>query len=170
MFVHRRDLVTDLQPVVVDTTSISFEGAGGQDIGRRGVSKDHRPDLDQRVVGAVLEGQGRPICCERWPGHTTALTTPIPVADRVRSRFGVRRVGIVADRGQISQETISASEQDERGRSLRGARMRSQNEVKGEVPARAGRYQVVDPPRVPSDAPSPLKVKLILYSWPRLLT
>jgi transposase len=160
VFDHRRDLFTDLQLVFFDTTSISFEGEGGQDIGQRGFSKDHRPDLYQMVVGAVLDGQGRPICCELWPGNTTDVTTLIPVVDRLRSRFGVRRVCIVADRGMISQETIEALEQDERGwQSILGARMRSQNEVNDEVLARAGRYRVVHPPRIKSDDPSPLKVK-----------
>ena len=160
LFAHRRDLFTDLQLVFFDTTSIYFEGNGGEDIGQRGFSKDHRPDLYQMVVGAVLDGQGRPICCELWPGNTTDVTTLIPVVDRLRSRFGVRRVGIVADRGMISQETIAALEQDERGwQYILGARMRSQHEVKDEVLSRAGRYRVVHPKRVQSDDPSPLKVK-----------
>jgi Transposase DDE domain len=160
LFAHRRDLFTDLQLVFFDTTSIYFEGEGGQDIGQRGFSKDHRPDLYQMVVGAVLDGQGRPICCELWPGNTTDVTTLIPVVDRLRSRFGVRRVCVVADRGMISRETIEALERDERGwQYILGARMRSQNEVRDEVLSRAGRYRVVHPRRVQSDDPSPLKVK-----------
>jgi hypothetical protein len=160
VFNHRRDLFTDLQLVFFDTTSIYFEGEGGQDIGQRGFSKDHRPDLYQMVVGAVLDGQGRPICCELWPGNTADVTTLIPVVDRLRSRFGIRRVCVVADRGMISKETIAALEQDERGWPyILGARMRSQNEVKDEVLSRAGRYRVVHPPRVDSHDPSPLKVK-----------
>jgi hypothetical protein len=160
LFAHRRDLFTDLQLVFFDTTSIYFEGGGGDDLGQRGFSKDHRPDLYQMVVGAVLDGQGRPICCELWPGNTTDVTTLIPVVDRLRSRFGVRRVCIVADRGMISQETLAALEQPERGwQYILGARMRSQNEVKDEVLSRAGRYRVVHPKRVRSDDPSPLKVK-----------
>jgi hypothetical protein len=74
IFDQRRDLFTDLPLVFFDTTSISFEGEGGQDIGQRGFSKDHRPDLDPMVVGAVLDGQGRPICCALWPGNTTDVT------------------------------------------------------------------------------------------------
>jgi hypothetical protein len=160
VFGHRRDLFSNLQLVFFDTTSIYFEGEGGQDIGRRGFSKDHRPDLYQMVVGAVLDGQGRPICCELWPGNTTDVTTLIPVVDRLRSRFGIGRVCIVADRGMISQETIAALERDERGwQYILGARMRSQNEVRDEVLSRAGRYRVVHPKRVESDDPSPLKVK-----------
>jgi transposase len=95
-----------------------------------------------------------------WPGNTTDVTTLIPVADRLRSRFGIRRVCIVADRGMISHETLAALEQPERGwQYILGARMRSQNEVKDEVLSRAGRYRVVHPKRVESDDPSPLKVK-----------
>jgi hypothetical protein len=160
LFAHRRDLFTDLQLVFFDTTSISFEGNGGQDIGQRGFSKDHRPDLYQMVVGAVLDGQGRPLCCELWPGNTADVTTLIPVVDRLRSRFGVQRVCIVADRGMVSQETIETLEQPGRGwQYILGARMRSQNEVKDEVLSRAGRYRVVHPERVRSDDPAPLKVK-----------
>ena len=83
-----------------------------------------------------------------------------PVVDRLRSRFGIGRVCIVADRGMISQETLAALEQPGRGwQYILGARMRSQNEVKDEVLSRAGRYRVVHPARVESDDPSPLKVK-----------
>jgi hypothetical protein len=160
LFDRRRDLFTDLQLVFFDTTSIYFEGNGGQDLGQRGYSKDHRPDLYQMIVGAVLDGQGRPICCALWPGNTTGVTTLVPVVERLRSRFGVRRVCIVADRGMISQETIEALEQPGRDwQYILGARMRSQTEVKDEVLARAGRYRVVHPQRVQSDDPSPLKVK-----------
>ncbi len=66
-----------------------------------------------------------------------------PVVDRLKSRFGVRKVCIVADRGMISQETIEALEQPGRDwQYILGARMRSQKEVKEEVLARAGRYRV----------------------------
>ena len=47
LFAHRRDLLTRLDLVFMDTTSLYFEGAGGQTLGRHGYSKDHRPDLRQ---------------------------------------------------------------------------------------------------------------------------
>jgi transposase len=160
LFTHRRDLFSGLQLVFFDTTSTYFEGNGGETLGQRGYSKDHRPDLKQMIVGAVLDGQGRPICCELWPGNTADVTTLIPVVDRLRSRFGVGKVCVVADRGMISKETIAALEDKQRGwQYILGARMRSQNEVKDEVLGRAGRYRVVHPKREESDAPSPLDVK-----------
>ena len=51
----------------VESTS---EGTGAQSLGEHGHSKDHRPDLRQMVVGVALDVQGRPICCEMWPGNT----------------------------------------------------------------------------------------------------
>ena len=54
IFSHRRDLFSNLDLVFFDTTSIYFEGHGGESIGQRGFSKDHRPDLVQMVVGCVF--------------------------------------------------------------------------------------------------------------------
>lgn len=81
-----------------DTTSIYFEGEGGETLGELGHSKDHRPDLNQMIVGTVLDGEGRPVCCELWPGNTTDVKTLIPVVDRLRSRFAINRVCIIVAR------------------------------------------------------------------------
>ena len=54
LFARRRDLFSNLDLVFFDTTSIYFQGEGGETIGQRGHSKDHRPDLKQMVVGIRL--------------------------------------------------------------------------------------------------------------------
>ena len=105
IFRHRRDLFTSLDLVFFDTTSIYFEG-GGDTIGQRGFSKDHRPDLKQMVVGAVIDDKGQPICCEMWPGNTTDVKTLLPIVEKMQQRFKIEHVCIVADRGMISAETI----------------------------------------------------------------
>ncbi|PQP34159.1 transposase, partial [Desulfobacteraceae bacterium SEEP-SAG9] len=78
IFLDQRDLFSGLDLVFFDTTSIYFEGQGGETIGKRGFSKDHRPDLNQMVVGAVIDDRGKPICCEMWPGNTTDVKTLLP--------------------------------------------------------------------------------------------
>jgi transposase len=110
LFARRRTLFTTLDLVFMDTTSLYFEGAGGQTLGRRGFSKDHRPDLHQMILAVLLDGDGRPVCTEMWPGNTTDVGSLIPVVDRLRTRFAVRRVCVVADRGMISAETIAELE------------------------------------------------------------
>ena len=166
LFAHRRDLFSSLDLVFFDTTSIYFEGEGGETIGQHGHSKDHRPDLKQMVVAAILDGQGRPLCCELWPGNTTDVTTLIPVVDRLKSRFAIRSVCIVADRGMISQDTIGQLESREM-RYILGARMRNQKEVRQEVLSRGGRFREVRPARTKKKDPSPLKVKQVMVDGRR---
>lgn len=78
LFARRRDLFSSLELVFFDTTSLYFEGAGGESLGQYGHSKDHRPDLRQMIVGVVLDQEGWPICCELWPGNTTDVKTLMP--------------------------------------------------------------------------------------------
>jgi hypothetical protein len=160
LFEQRRDLFSTIDLVFFDTTSIYFEGQGGEDLGQYGKSKDHRPDLRQMVVGLVLDVHGRPLCSELWPGNTADVTSLLPVVHRLRQRFRVRRVIIVADRGMISAQTIAALESKEiDGDYILGARMRAVKEIREQVLADRSRYQEVTPERERSKDPSPLKVK-----------
>jgi hypothetical protein len=111
LFARRRNLFSELSVVFMDTTSLSFTGAGGATLGERGYSKDHRPDLMQMIVAVVIDADGRPICSEMWPGNTADVTVLIPVIDRLRTRFGIGRICVVADRGMISAPTIAALEE-----------------------------------------------------------
>ena len=110
LFEKRRDLFSDLSVVFMDTTSLSFYGEGGEMLGEHGYSKDYRPDLKQMILGLVVDGAGRPICTEMWPGNTADVTTLLPVIDRLRRRFSIGRVCVVADRGMISTATIEGLE------------------------------------------------------------
>lgn len=158
LFARRRDLFTGLDLLCFDTTSLYFEGQGGETLGQYGHSRDHRPDLRQLVVGAVLDEEGQPLCAELWPGNTADVTTLVPVAHRLATRFQVPRPCLVADRGMISADTRRQLAADHWPYIL-GARMRAGLEVRDEVLARAGRYEVVRPERVRDHDPSPLKVK-----------
>ena len=106
-----RRLFTDLCAVFMDTTSLSFYGEGGETLGEHGYSKDYRPDLKQMILGLVIDGDGRPICTEMWPGNTADVTTLLPVVDRLQRRFSIGRVCVVADRGMISAATIAGLEE-----------------------------------------------------------
>jgi hypothetical protein len=129
LFDARRDLFSELSVVFMDTTSLYFEGAGGETLGQRGHSKDHRPDLMQMIVAVVMDQRGRPLCCEMWPGNTTDVSVLMPVVDRLGQRFGITRVCVVADRGMISAQTVSALE--ERGLEyILGVRERTSKEVR----------------------------------------
>jgi transposase len=112
------------------------------------------------VVGVVIDGQGRPLCCELWPGNVTDVKTLIPVVDRLRQRFRIRSICVVADRGMISKETIAQLQGQQRDvRFILGTRLRNVKEIHQDVLSPGGRYREVHPPRKKSSDPSPLKVK-----------
>ena len=167
LFAQRRDLFSGLRWVFLDTTSIYFEGRGGESIGQRGYNKDHCPDLPQLIVAVVLDDEGRPICCELLPGNTADIKTLIPVVDRLRQRFGIQNVCIVADRGMISKATMA--ELTARGiRYILGARLRNVKEIRDTVLSRAGSYRVVHGPRTKSKL---ARIALIgKRSWPNCVS
>lgn len=143
LFNSQRDLFTEVSLAFFDTTSLYFHGHGGESLGQYGHSKDHRPDLRQMVVGAVLRQDGRPISSEMWPGNHADANALLPVVDRLKDRFGIKQVCWVADRGMISAATVDAL--DARGLDyILGARMRRDGRVRDTVLGRAGRYQDVD--------------------------
>jgi hypothetical protein len=131
LYEHRKSLFGAISVAFFDTTSLYFEGDGGT-LGHPGHSKDFRPQLDQVVLGIVLDEQDRPIASFLWPGNTADVTTLLPFVERLRSRFGVDRACIVADRGMISAETIAALEARKIDYIL-GARERSSKEVRETV-------------------------------------
>jgi len=73
----RRDLFCRAQRRLLWTPpGLSFEGQGGEELGRRGHSKDYRPDSHQMIVGLVMDQDGRPLCSELWPGNTADVDHP----------------------------------------------------------------------------------------------
>src|ERR1700741_2969926 len=81
------------------------------------------------ILGLVVDGEGRPICTEMWPGNTADVTTLLPVVDRLRNRFGIGRVFGVADRGMIPAQTIAGLE-ERKLEYILGARERSDGIVR----------------------------------------
>jgi transposase len=160
LFDRRRDLFTAVGLVFFDTTSIYFEGNGGESIGQYGHSKDHRPDRRQMIVGIAVDCEGRPLCCEMWPGNTTDARTFPVVVERMRQRFRVQELYVVADRGMVSAATLAAFEaMDPPVHYIVGVRMRRQKEV-GEIVLKSRkRWVEVFPERQKSKEPAPLKIK-----------
>src|SRR5215468_9221219 len=132
LFTLRNNLFSELSLVFLDTTSLYFEGEGGKSLGQYGHSKDHRPDLKQVVLAVVIDGRGRPICSELWPGNTTDVTTLLPVIERLKTRFLIARIGVVADRGMISAATVGELEARNIDYIL-GVRERATKEIRGVI-------------------------------------
>jgi transposase len=143
LFEKARDLFTlDLDLVLWDTTSTYFEGNGPDEIGAFGLSKDHRPDRVQVMVGVLMTRDGYPVAHEVFPGNTADVNTFKTVLRSVLKRFSVRRCVIVGDRGMISKSTVR--ELEESGLEyILGLRMRRDKDGDRVLETR-GRYRVVE--------------------------
>jgi transposase len=109
------------------------------------------------VVGLVLDNSGYPVCTEIWPGNTADVTTLMPIANRLKSRFKIENVCIVADRGMISKNTIEQLTQMNWSY-IFGAKMRNINEVKTVLSDTSPFFEVTGE-REKSTDPAPLKDK-----------
>jgi len=107
LYRRRQELFGEVSIAFFDTTSLYFEGAGGETLGQLGHSKDYRPHLKQVVLGMVLDGDDRPFASFLWPGNTADVTRLMPVVQRLRERFGIAQLCVVADRSMISAATIA---------------------------------------------------------------
>ena len=132
LYRHRQPLFGAVSIAFFDTTTLWFEGAGGESLGQHGHSKDYRGHLKQVVLGIVLDDGDRPIASFLMPGNTADVTLLLPVVKRLRERFGIAGACIVADRGMISADTIAALEA-EKIEYILGVRERTSREVRAEI-------------------------------------
>lgn len=146
LFRHDRDLFSQpLDLVFIDTTSTMIWRDEQTPLRRRGHSKDHRPDQPQVMLCLAVDAHGWPIAWEILPGNTsdhTAFAGPIA---KLRERFEIGRVIVVADRGMISKKSIEMlqAHPTQPLDFILGCRMRNQKEVRDQVLSHAGPLQQV---------------------------
>lgn len=122
------------------------------------------------VVSAVIDDKGTPIYCEMWTGNTAVVKTLVPIVNRLRKRFHIKRMCIVADRGMIFQETLAYLENhDPPIPYILGARMKKAKEIREQILTTGGRYREVHKESYQMNAPSPLKVKEVIFDGKRYI-
>lgn len=87
--------------VLYDVTSSYFEGQCCP-LAQYGHSRDHRPDRPQIVYGLLCTREGLPIAVEVFEGNTADPRTLKTQIDKLKSRFGIKRMVLVGDRGMIT--------------------------------------------------------------------
>lgn len=91
--------------VLYDVTSTYLEGRCCA-LARLGYSRDGRRDKLQIVIGLLCAADGCPIAVEVFGGNTGDPTTLTSQIDKLKRRFGLRRVVLVGDRGMITSARI----------------------------------------------------------------
>jgi transposase len=95
----------DREMVLYDVSSSYFEGRSCP-LARLGYSRDGKRGLPQIIYGLVCDRAGRPVAVEVFSGEQhDSQTLPSQIA-KLKGRFGLDRVVVVADRGMVTEANL----------------------------------------------------------------
>lgn len=114
----------DSSLVYYDVTNYYFEIDEQDDLRKKGVSKEHRPNPIVQM-GLFMDNSGLPITYELFPGNTNDCLTYRPSLKRIKTQYGLGKAIIVADKGMTTGDniwyTLSAGDGYVFSMSVRGA-------------------------------------------------
>jgi hypothetical protein len=90
-----------------DLSSSYVEGHHCQ-LAARGYSRDQKVGKDQIEYGLLTDPAGRPVAIEVLAGNTADPTAFTAMVERIRGRFGLKRLVLVGDRGMITSARVEA--------------------------------------------------------------
>jgi transposase len=92
--------------VLYDVSSTYFEGETCP-LAQFGYSRDGKKGKLQIIFGLLCNAQGCPVAVEVFEGNIADSTTLATQIEKVRTRFGIKRVVFVGDRGILTQARIN---------------------------------------------------------------
>lgn len=90
-----------------DVTNYYFEIDEADDLRKKGVSKEHRPDPIVSM-GLLMDSNSLPITYKLSPGNTNDCETLIPVLTEVKKSFSMKRIVVVGDKAMNCSDNICA--------------------------------------------------------------
>lgn len=91
--------------VLYDVSSSYYTGHGGSLV-QFGYNRDGKNGYPQIVYGLLCNAEGCPVAVEVFAGNTADPKTLEKQIEKVRQRFGLRRVVLVGDRGMLTSKRI----------------------------------------------------------------
>jgi transposase len=104
--------LADGEMVLYDVSSSYFEGRSCP-LGKLGYSRDGQTGLPQIIYGLLCDAEGRPVSIEVFSGETHDDKTLPAQVSKIKDRFGLAAITVVADRGMVTKaniETLASSD------------------------------------------------------------
>lgn len=115
LFLRLRTLFAlNVDLVFYDLTSTYFEGHGPAGLAKHGYSRDGKPRNRQVLVGVVMI-DGWPIAHHVFEGNRRDASTVAEVLADLHTRFGLRRVVFVGDRGMVTAPNVALLRAQDQG-------------------------------------------------------
>jgi len=106
LWIHERIVAThgrDTSITYYDVTNYYFEIDEQDELRRKGVSKEHRPDPIVQM-GLLMDNNGIPMAYQLFPGNANDCTTLLPILKRIRRQFQTGKAIVVSDKGLNTQK------------------------------------------------------------------
>jgi len=93
--------------VYYDVTNYYFEIDREDDLRKKGICKEHRPNPIVQM-GLLMDDNALPISFDIYAGNTNDCLTLIPTLEQNKERYGVKRIVAVADKGLNTSDNVFA--------------------------------------------------------------
>lgn len=101
----------DLTIALYDVTTFYFESFIEDELRARGMSKEHRTQETQVVMGLLVDSEGIPFGYELFRGNTAEVGTMLEVVEGFKKRYQLNNVTIIADAGLNQLINLESLEQ-----------------------------------------------------------
>jgi hypothetical protein len=91
-----------------DVTTLYFESIEVDELRKFGFSKDQKHHQVQIVFALVVNREGIPLAYEAFAGNVGEVKTLLPVLEKFRDRFSVKKATVVCDRAMASRKNVAA--------------------------------------------------------------
>lgn len=98
----------DFTLVFYDVTTLYYESFQDDELRKCGFSKDNKFNQPQVVIGLVVNQDGYPIAYDLFQGNTFEGHTFIPVILRLKQKYTIANLTVVADAAMLSRDNIEA--------------------------------------------------------------
>lgn len=101
LWIHERIVAAhgrDTSVTYYDVTNYYFEIDEQDELRRKGVSKEHRPDPIVQM-GLLMDNNGIPVAYQLFPGNANDCTTLLPILKCIRRQYQTGKAIVVSDKG-----------------------------------------------------------------------
>jgi len=131
---HSNGLLTEeIKVMFYDCTTLYFESFTEDELRSFGYSKDHKFNQGQVLLALMVTREGLPAGYDVFPGNMYEGDTFRQAIEKIKNRYRVQRVVIVADSGLLSKQNIELLEKEHLeyilGARLKGLSEKWQNRI-----------------------------------------
>ena len=122
---HSKGLLTEeIKVMFCDCTTLYFESFTKGELRRFGSGKDHKFNQGQILLALMVTREGLPVGYDVFPGNRYESDTFKHAIEKIKTRYRVKRVVIVADSSLLSMQNVELLEK-ENLQYILGARLKS---------------------------------------------